>query len=95
VANLVAVLATTHHPFYYRTSRLPADEAPPFAAEWVAKVSSYRETLAASNPDVLVMVARTISINSGLTICPSFSLARRLYTTRISTTRNASSGFPG
>jgi protocatechuate 4,5-dioxygenase, beta chain len=56
VANLVAVLATTHHPFYYRTSTLPADEAPPFAAEWVAKVSAYRETLAAANPDVLVMV---------------------------------------
>jgi protocatechuate 4,5-dioxygenase beta chain len=56
VAKLVAVLATTHHPFYYRTSTLPADEAPPFAAEWVAKVSSYRETLAAANPDVLVMV---------------------------------------
>jgi protocatechuate 4,5-dioxygenase, beta chain len=56
VAKLVAVLATTHHPFYYRTSNLPADEAPPFAAEWVAKVTSYRETLAAANPDVLVMV---------------------------------------
>jgi protocatechuate 4,5-dioxygenase beta chain len=56
VARLVAVLATTHHPFYYRTSNLPVDEAPPFAAEWVTKVSSYRETLAVANPDVLVMV---------------------------------------
>ena len=45
MAKLVAILATTHHPFYYQTSQLPPDEAPPFAAEWVRKVEAYRETL--------------------------------------------------
>src|ERR1017187_340990 len=56
MAKLVAILATTHHPFYYRTSQLPESEAPPFAAAWVSKVKAYRETLARSRPDVLVMV---------------------------------------
>ena len=56
MAKLVAILATTHHPFYYRTSQLAPEEAPPFAAEWVSKVASYRETLTRMRPDVLVMV---------------------------------------
>src|SRR5579875_2294613 len=56
MAKLVAILATTHHPFYYRTSRLPPGQAPPFAAEWVRKVESYRQTLTRARPDVLVMV---------------------------------------
>src|SRR4051794_8642461 len=56
MAELVAVLATTHHPFYYRTSTLPEQERPPFAADWIAKVEAYRETLARARPDVLVMV---------------------------------------
>src|SRR3954467_15037329 len=56
MAKLVAILATTHHPFYYRTSRLPEEEAPPFAAEWIRKVAAYRETLTRAQPDVLVMV---------------------------------------
>ncbi|MEW2120898.1 extradiol ring-cleavage dioxygenase [Streptomyces sp. NPDC005474] len=56
MAKLVAVLATTHHPFFYRTSTLPAQERPAFADEWVRKVETYRETLTRVNPDVLVMV---------------------------------------
>ncbi len=56
MAKLVAILATTHHPFYYRTSQLAPEEAPPFAAEWIAKIESYRETLTRARPDVLVMV---------------------------------------
>ncbi len=56
MADLVAILATTHHPFYYKTSQLPPDQAPPFAAEWVRKVEAYRETLTRARPDVLVMV---------------------------------------
>src|ERR1700761_2278651 len=56
MAELVAILATTHHPFYYATSKLPPDQAPPFAAEWVRKVEAYRETLTRARPDVLVMV---------------------------------------
>jgi len=56
MAELVAILATTHHPFYYATSQLPPEQAPPFAAEWVRKVEAYRETLTRARPDVLVMV---------------------------------------
>jgi protocatechuate 4,5-dioxygenase beta chain len=56
VATLVAVLATTHHPFYLKTSLLTPEEAPPFAAEWKRKVEAYRETLTRARPDVLVMV---------------------------------------
>ncbi len=56
MAELVAILATTHHPFFYATSRLAPEEAPPFAAEWVRKVEAYRETLTRARPDVLVMV---------------------------------------
>jgi protocatechuate 4,5-dioxygenase beta chain len=56
MADIVAILATTHHPFYYRTSRLPADQAPPFAAEWIAKIARYKQTLDRARPDVLVMV---------------------------------------
>jgi protocatechuate 4,5-dioxygenase beta chain len=56
VAKIVAVLATTHHPFYYRTSTLPENQRPPFAADWIAKVEAYRQTLTSANPDVLVMI---------------------------------------
>jgi protocatechuate 4,5-dioxygenase, beta chain len=56
MATLVAILATTHHPFFYKTSQLPPDQAPPFAAEWVRKVTAYRETLTRARPDILVMV---------------------------------------
>src|SRR3569833_2598446 len=56
MAKLVAILASTHHPFYYRTRRLPPEEAPPLAAEWISKVAAYRETLTRARPDVLVMV---------------------------------------
>jgi len=56
VAELVAVIASTHHPFYYKASTAPPDEAPPFAAEWVRKVEAFRQTLTRANPDVLVMV---------------------------------------
>src|ERR1700709_695281 len=56
MAKLVAILATTHHPFFYTTRLVPPDEAPPFAAEWVRKVHAYRETLTRARPDVLVMI---------------------------------------
>ena len=57
MAKLVAILATTHHPFFYKTSQLPPDEAPPFAAEWVRKVEAYRATLTAARPDILALRA--------------------------------------
>ena len=56
MANLVAVLATTHHPFFYRASTSPPESRPDFADEWVRKVTAYRETLTRANPEVLVMV---------------------------------------
>jgi protocatechuate 4,5-dioxygenase beta chain len=43
-------VATTHHPFFYKTSQLVPEEAPPFAADWVRKVEAYRETLRAPVP---------------------------------------------
>lgn len=56
MAQIVAVIASTHHPFYYRASRATGDDRPPFADEWVAKIERFRETLTQANPDVLVMV---------------------------------------
>ncbi|HEY4269551.1 MAG TPA: hypothetical protein VGM94_15325 [Galbitalea sp.] len=57
MAELSAVLATTHHPFYYKATHLtPPEEQLPQAPEWKRKVEAYRETLTAANPDILVMV---------------------------------------
>ncbi len=56
MAKVVAVIASTHHPFYHRASTSTGDERPPFADEWVSKVESFRETLTKARPDVLVMV---------------------------------------
>ncbi|GAA1625687.1 extradiol ring-cleavage dioxygenase [Actinoplanes couchii] len=56
MASIVAVIASTHHPFYYRASTATGDDRPPFADEWVRKITAFRETLTRANPDVLVMV---------------------------------------
>jgi protocatechuate 4,5-dioxygenase beta chain len=57
MATLSAVLATTHHPFFYKATELtPADEQMPQAPEWKRKVEAYRETLTAADPEVLVMI---------------------------------------
>ena len=56
MAQLAAVIASTHHPFYYKASTAPPEEAPPFAAEWVSKIEAFRETLTKARPDVLLMV---------------------------------------
>jgi protocatechuate 4,5-dioxygenase, beta chain len=56
MATVAAVLASTHHPFYYRASTSPPASRPDFADEWVRKVEAYRETLTRADPDVLVMV---------------------------------------
>ncbi|MDG4829067.1 extradiol ring-cleavage dioxygenase [Solwaraspora sp. WMMD1047] len=56
MASIVAVLATTHHPFYLRATTATGADRAPFADEWQRKVEAYRETLARANPDVLVMV---------------------------------------
>jgi protocatechuate 4,5-dioxygenase, beta chain len=56
MAELVAVIASTHHPFYHRASTATGPDRPPFADEWVRKVEAFRETLTRARPDVLVMV---------------------------------------
>jgi protocatechuate 4,5-dioxygenase, beta chain len=56
VATIAAVIASTHHPFYYRASTSSPPTRPPFADEWVAKITAFRETLTRARPDVLVMV---------------------------------------
>jgi protocatechuate 4,5-dioxygenase beta chain len=56
MATVVAVIASTHHPFYYKASTAPPDERPPFAEAWTTKIAAFRETLTKAAPDVLVMV---------------------------------------
>src|SRR6266702_257357 len=56
MATLSAVLATTHHPFYYATTNAPPSAQIPQAAEWKRKVEAYRETLTRAQPDILVMI---------------------------------------
>ena len=56
MATVAAVIASTHHPFYYRASTSAGADRPPFADEWVAKIEAFRETLTRARPDVLVMV---------------------------------------
>lgn len=56
MAELTAVLASTHHPFYYKATTSPEDQRPPYAADWKRKIEAYRQTLTAADPDILVMV---------------------------------------
>ncbi|MCM4080561.1 MULTISPECIES: extradiol ring-cleavage dioxygenase [Paractinoplanes] len=56
MASIVAVIASTHHPFYYKASTATGEDRPPFADEWERKILAFRETLTRANPDVLVMV---------------------------------------
>ena len=56
MAHVAAVIASTHHPFFYRASNATGEDRPPFADEWVAKIEAFRETLTRARPDVLVMV---------------------------------------
>jgi protocatechuate 4,5-dioxygenase beta chain len=56
MATVAAVIASTHHPFFYKASTAPPEERPPFAEEWVRKVEAFRETLTRAQPDVLVLV---------------------------------------
>ena len=56
MATIAAVIASTHHPFYYRASTALPDQRPDFAAGWIAKITEFRETLTRARPEVLVMV---------------------------------------
>jgi protocatechuate 4,5-dioxygenase beta chain len=44
MAEIAAVMASTHHPFDYRASRFTGAERPPFADESVATIERFRET---------------------------------------------------
>ena len=95
MAELVAVIASTHHPFYYRASTATGADRPPFADEWVRKIEAFRETLTRPAPTCWSWSAPTTSTSSGWTTCRSSWSARPRSTTRTSTTRNASSGCRG
>src|SRR5437868_14119132 len=56
MATVAAVIASTHHPFYYRASISTGADRPPFADEWVAKIEAFRQTLTRAEPDVLLLV---------------------------------------
>ena len=56
MATVAAVIASTHHPFYYRAAAATGQDRQPFADEWVAKIEAFRQTLTRARPDVLVMV---------------------------------------
>src|SRR6516162_5758816 len=55
MATIAAVIASTHHPFYYRASTSTGADRPPFADEWAAKIGAFREALPPPRPDLLVM----------------------------------------
>ena len=88
MATVCAVIASTHHPFYYRASTATGAARPPFADEWVAKIEKFRETLTGARPDVLVMVGSDHFHQLWLDNSRSSSSGRRRCTTRTSTTRN-------
>ncbi len=50
MATVAAVIASTHHPFYYRASTSAGADRPPFADEWVAKIEAFRATLTRAEP---------------------------------------------
>jgi protocatechuate 4,5-dioxygenase, beta chain len=56
MAEIAAIIASTHHPFYLRASTSTGDDRPPFADAWVAKIEAFRATLTAADPDVLLLV---------------------------------------
>ncbi|MBI4944194.1 MAG: extradiol ring-cleavage dioxygenase, partial [Actinobacteria bacterium] len=56
MAEIAAVIASTHHPFYYKASTSTGAERPPFADVWQAKIEAFRETLTVAEPDVLLLV---------------------------------------
>ncbi len=42
MATVVAVIASTHHPFFLKASTASGDDRPPFADEWVRKPNKAR-----------------------------------------------------
>jgi protocatechuate 4,5-dioxygenase, beta chain len=79
MAEVVAVVASTHHPFYYKASTAPPEQRPPFADEWVSKILSFRETLTRAEPDVLVMVGSDHFHQLWLDNMPQFLVGKAPY----------------
>jgi protocatechuate 4,5-dioxygenase, beta chain len=79
MATIAAVIASTHHPFFYRASTSTGADRPPFADEWVAKIMSFRETLTAARPDVLVMVGSDHFHQLWLDNMPQFLVGKAPY----------------
>ncbi len=79
MAEIVAVIASTHHPFYYRASTATGEDRPPFADEWVAKIERFRETLTKARPDVLVMVGSDHFHQLWLDNMPQFLVGKAPY----------------
>jgi protocatechuate 4,5-dioxygenase, beta chain len=79
MATVAAVIASTHHPFYYRASTAAGKDRPPFADEWVAKIESFRQTLTRARPDVLVMVGSDHFHQLWLDNMPQFLVGKAPY----------------
>src|ERR1044072_1537996 len=79
MATVAAVIASTHHPFYYRASTSTGADRPPFADEWVAKIEAFRETLTRAAPDVLVMVGSDHFHQLWLDNMPQFLVGKAPY----------------
>jgi protocatechuate 4,5-dioxygenase beta chain len=76
LAQLVATLASTHHPFYHKATTAAPEEQPPFAPEWKRKVEAYRETLSKAKPDILVMIGSDHFHQIFLDNCPQFLIGK-------------------
>ena len=79
MATIAAVIASTHHPFYYRASTSTGADRPPFADEWVEKIERFRETLTRARPDVLVMVGSDHFHQLWLDNMPQFLVGKAPY----------------
>ena len=79
MATVVAVIASTHHPFYLRASTATGADRPPFADEWVSKVEAFRDTLTRAQPDVLVMVGSDHFHQLWLDNMPQFLVGKAPY----------------
>lgn len=76
MAELVATLASTHHPFYLKATTQPPEQQLPIAPEWKRKVEAYRETLTKAKPDILVMIGSDHFHQIFLDNCPQFLIGK-------------------
>src|SRR3978361_494940 len=79
MATVVAVIASTHPPFYYPATTATGAELPPFADEWTAKIETFRDTLTRAQPDVLVMVGSDHFHQLWLDNMPQFLVGKAPY----------------